>query len=175
MTHYNGILANHTSSVFGSWVAHGLGAVVALVLVVLTGRALRPGRKAAGGGNGPAGEREGREGKDEAGNAGAGNAEAGKGGRGSGSGSGQRAAAPLWSYLGGIPGAFTVMLASIAVNSDLELSGTIALMLVGQVLFGIVSDSFGLFGTPRRRLVLADFLVVLSVLAGSALIIFGGA
>ncbi|RLU80678.1 hypothetical protein CTZ27_34645 [Streptomyces griseocarneus] len=156
MTHYNGTLANHTSSVFGSWVAHGLGAVVALVLVVLTGRAFRPGRKSAGGGSGQAGE----------GNGGAGNG---------GSGNGQRAAAPLWSYLGGIPGAFTVMLASIAVNSDLELSGTIALMLVGQVLFGIVSDSFGLFGTPRRRLVLADFLVVLSVLVGSALIIFGGA
>ncbi|MGW2368901.1 DMT family transporter [Streptomyces sp. NPDC001667] len=135
MTNCNSLLAKHTSSVFGSWVAHGIGAVAALVLVLLATKAFR-----SGGGK-PEGER------------------------------GKR---PLWFYLGGIPGAFTVMLAAIAVNSSLELSGTIALMLVGQVVFGIVSDSFGLFGTPRRRLVLADLLVVLAVLTGSALIIFGG-
>ncbi|MGW1075016.1 DMT family transporter [Streptomyces sp. NPDC002537] len=145
MTNYNSLLAKHTSSVFGSWVAHGVGAVAALVLVVLTTKAFRPGRGKPGG---------------EASEKGA---------------EGKRPKAPLWFYLGGIPGAFTVMLAAIAVNSSLELSGTIALMLVGQVLFGIVSDYFGLFGTPRRRLVLADFFVVLSVLTGSALIIFGGA
>lgn len=80
---------------------------------------------------------------------------------------------PLWFYLGGIPGAFTVMLAAIAVNSRLALSGTIALMLVGQVVFGMVSDHFGLFRTPKRRLVLTDLVVALAVLGGSALIIFG--
>ncbi|GAA0373011.1 DMT family transporter [Streptomyces olivoreticuli] len=136
MTNYNSLLAKHTSSVFGSWVAHGIGAVAALLLVLVTARAF---------------------------------------GAGGGERKEKRAKAPFWVYLGGIPGAFTVMLAAIAVNSSLELSGTIALMLVGQVLFGIVSDYFGLFGTPRRRLVLADFFVVLSVLTGSALIIFGGA
>ncbi|MDI1476294.1 DMT family transporter [Polyangium sp. y55x31] len=83
--------------------------------------------------------------------------------------------APLWYYLGGVPGAFTVILAAIAVNSSLALSGTIALMLVGQVLFGIVSDHFGLFRTPKRRIVAADFLAALLVLAGSVLIIFGRA
>ncbi|MEU2873305.1 DMT family transporter [Streptomyces olivoreticuli] len=140
MTNYNSLLAKHTSSVFGSWVAHGIGAVAALLLVLVTAKAFGFG-----------------------------------GGAGSGERKEKRAKAPFWVYLGGIPGAFTVMLAAIAVNSSLELSGTIALMLVGQVLFGIVSDYFGLFGTPRRRLVLADFFVVLSVLTGSALIIFGGA
>lgn len=135
MTNYNSLLAKHTSSAFGSWVAHGVGAVAALVLVLLTTKVFRSGGAKA----------------EE-----------------------KRGKMPRWCYLGGIPGAFTVMLAAIAVNSSLELSGTIALMLVGQVLFGILSDSFGLFGTPRRRLVLADLLVVLTVLTGSALIIFGG-
>ena len=82
---------------------------------------------------------------------------------------------PLWFYLGGIPGAFTVILAAVAVNSRLALSGTIALMLVGQVVFGMLSDHFGLFRTPRRRLVLMDLVVSVAVLGGSALIIFGGA
>jgi transporter family-2 protein len=66
-----------------------------------------------------------------------------------------------------------VVLAAIAVNSRLALSGTIALMLVGQVVFGMLSDHFGLFRTPRRRLVLTDLVVAASVLGGSALIIFG--
>jgi transporter family-2 protein len=81
---------------------------------------------------------------------------------------------PLWFYAGGIPGAFTVILAAIAVNSSLALSGTIALMLVGQVVFGMVSDHFGLFRTPKRRLSGTDLVVALAVLGGSGLIIFGG-
>jgi len=83
--------------------------------------------------------------------------------------------APFWFYLGGIPGAFTVLLAAITVNSSLTLAGTIAFMLVGQVIFGIVTDYFGLFRIPKRHIVPTDFLVATSVLAGSTLIIFGGA
>lgn len=86
----------------------------------------------------------------------------------------ERGKVPLWFYLGGVPGAFTVILAAITVNSSLLLSGTITLILVGQVVFGIVSDYFGLFGTPRRHIGLSDFAVALAVLTGSALIIFGG-
>jgi len=133
MINYNSLLAKHTTPTFASWVAHGLGAIAAVLLVMLFGRAFRP------------------KGKDPA-----------------------APKAPIWYYLGGIPGAFTVILAAIAVNSSLALSGTIALMLVGQVLFGIVSDRFGLFRTPKRRIVLTDFAVAGAVLAGSALIIFGG-
>jgi transporter family-2 protein len=82
---------------------------------------------------------------------------------------------PLWFYLGGIPGAVTVILSAITVNSPLTLSGAIAFMLVGQVVFGIASDSFGLFRTLKRRIVAADVLGALAVLVGSALILFGGA
>lgn len=79
---------------------------------------------------------------------------------------------PLWSYLGGAPGAFAVALSSIAVNSELALAGALSLLLVGQILFGLVSDMGGLFGTPKRRVNRFDVLAALCVIAGSALIIY---
>jgi bacterial/archaeal transporter family-2 protein len=136
MINYNSLLARHTTPMFASWVAHGLGAAAAFVLVGVYATVLRP----AGTGT-PA----------------------------------VRAKAPLWFYLGGIPGTLTVILAAITVNSSLSLSGTISFMLVGQVIFGIVSDHFGLFRTPQRKIVASDFLVALLVLTGSALIIYGRA
>ncbi|MDQ0423192.1 EamA-like transporter family protein [Rhizobium sp. CRIBSB] len=82
------------------------------------------------------------------------------------------AKAPFWSYLGGAPGAFAVALSSIAVNSELALAGGLSLLLVGQILFGLVSDQFGLFGTPKRMLNRFDLLATICVIGGSALLIF---
>lgn len=135
MIHYNSLLAHHTTPVFASWVAHGLGAVAAAVLVAVYARAVRPAAAMTAPPTRP----------------------------------------PLWFYTGGIPGTFTVILAAITVNSGLALSGAIAFMLVGQVVFGIASDQLGLFRTPRRRIAATDLLGALAVLAGSTLIIFGGA
>jgi transporter family-2 protein len=135
MINYNSLLAKHTTPVFASWVAHGLGAAAALLLVVLYSRLVRPR------------DRQSQQ---------------------------QRARAPLWCYLGGVPGAFTVILAAVTVNSSLALAGTVALMLVGQVVFGIASDHWGMFCTPPRRIGGLDLLVTLCVLSGSMLIIFGG-
>ncbi|MFE0581324.1 DMT family transporter [Streptomyces sp. NPDC058874] len=140
MLHYNSLLAKHTTPAYASWVAHGVGAVVALLLVLLTTSGVRLRRAERGGEAEPAAPTK----------------------------------RPLWFYLGGIPGAFTVMLGAITVNGSLSLSGTIAFMLVGQILFGLVSDHFGLFQTPKRRIVPMDALVALCVLTGSALILFGG-
>ncbi|GGY23432.1 DMT family transporter [Paludibacterium paludis] len=130
----NSQLARHTSSVFASWVAHGVGAAVALLLVGSV--AWLAGKKGARPVRTPR--------------------------------------APLWSYLGGLPGAFTVILAALAVNGPLSLSGAIALMMVGQVLFGLVSDHFGWLGVPARRIRPTDLAVVACVLCGSGMIIFGG-
>lgn len=130
----NSLLARQTSAVFSSWVAHGVGALVALLLVRLL--AMASGKPPAD--------------------------------------AGRPATSPFWFYLGGVPGAFTVILAALAVNGPLPLSGAIALMMVGQVLFGLVSDHFGWLRVPVRRIRGADLLVVLCVLAGSAMIIFGG-
>lgn len=64
------------------------------------------------------------------------------------------------------------MLSSTAVNSALALSGTLALGLVGQAGFSLLSDRFGWFGLPRRRIKVADLGALALILAGSGLIIF---
>lgn len=81
---------------------------------------------------------------------------------------------PAWAYLGGVPGALTVVLAAITTNGPLALSGTIAFMLVGQVFFGMAVDRTGLFGMARRRLTGADLRAAGLVLAGSILLVAGG-
>jgi transporter family-2 protein len=133
MLHSNGLVARHTTPTVASWVAHGVGAAVALLLVALAAAA-----------SGRAGEPRLAQGP-----------------------------RPAWVYLGGVPGALTVVLAAITVNGALALSGTVALMLLGQALFGLLCDSFGLFGAPTRRVGRADLLVALCILTGSALILFG--
>lgn len=85
-----------------------------------------------------------------------------------------RPPAPLWAYLGGVSGAATVMLSSMAVNSPAGLPGTLALGLAGQLLFGLIADGWGLFGLPRRRISLRDFAALALVLAGSLLILLAG-
>lgn len=136
MINFNSLLAEETTPVFASWVAHGVGAAAAFIVVVVFSRLVRP-----AGGDAP-----------------------------------PRTAArpPLWYYLGGLPGALAVVLAAITVNSSLNLSGSIAAMLFGQVTFGIVSDRFGLFRTPKRSIGAVDVWAAAAVLGGSALIIFGG-
>ncbi|WP_347312702.1 DMT family transporter [Defluviimonas sp. SAOS-178_SWC] len=88
-------------------------------------------------------------------------------------GTGPRMTAPLWSYLGGLSGAATVMLTSTTVNSALALSGTLALGLAGQIAFGLMADRFGYFGLARRRIAPRDLAALALILAGSGLIIFG--
>lgn len=82
--------------------------------------------------------------------------------------------APLWSYLGGLSGAATVMLTSATVNSPLALSGTLALGLSGQAIFSLAADHWGLFGLAKRRLQARNLAALALILAGSALIILYG-
>lgn len=83
--------------------------------------------------------------------------------------------APLWAYAGGLAGAVTVMLSSVAVNTMLALSGTIALGLLGQVAFSIASDRWGLFGLPKRHSSSRELAGGGLILAGCGLIIVSGA
>lgn len=71
----------------------------------------------------------------------------------------------------GIPGALTVLLAAIAVNSPLELAGTLGLMLTGQIVFGLIADLRGWFGVIKCRFTLLDFCSVALILCGSARLI----
>ncbi|PKG57840.1 hypothetical protein CXF83_06255 [Shewanella sp. Choline-02u-19] len=82
------------------------------------------------------------------------------------------AGTPFWAYLGGIPGALTVILAAITVNSPLGLSSSLALMMVGQVLFGVVSDSFGLFGLAKRSINLIDGVSLMLMGVGCLMTLF---
>ena len=81
---------------------------------------------------------------------------------------------PLWSYLAGVSGAFTVMLTSAAVNTSLALSGTIALGLAGQVVFSLFADIRGLFGLPKKRPSARDLTALGMILAGALLLVFMG-
>lgn len=85
----------------------------------------------------------------------------------------QGAPAPAWAYLGGLSGALTVMLSSLAANTALALSGTLALGLVGQAAFGLAADRWGLLGLPRRRAEPRALLSLALILGGSAILIFG--
>lgn len=81
---------------------------------------------------------------------------------------------PLWAFLGGCTGAVNVILSSTAVNAGLALSGTQAVALSGQMLFGLAADRWGFLGLPRRALSLADVLPVGLIVAGSLVIILFG-
>jgi transporter family-2 protein len=95
--------------------------------------------------------------------------------RGAGAGGGgPQARAPWWSYLAGLAGAVTVMLSAVTVNSALALSGTLALGLAGQVVFGLVADRLGLFGLPARGTQARDLAALGLIAAGSLMIIFLG-
>ncbi|WP_439652771.1 DMT family transporter [Proteus mirabilis] len=80
---------------------------------------------------------------------------------------------PIWCYFGGLPGAFTVLLAAITVNSPLSLSGSIVLMLTGQIVAGLLMDHVGLLGLAKRKITKRDGLTMLLLLLGSILIIMG--
>ena len=131
MISLNSQVAQHSSPWMASWIAHGIGGVVALVVIrLVSGGSSRRGNRA------PSAPK-----------------------------------APKWAYLGGLPGAMTVVLAAICVNSPLGLSATLVLGLTGQILTGMLSDRFGWFGLPRRPLGFRDLQVAAVVLAGSGLLI----
>lgn len=125
----NSYLSTFTSPLHASWLTHGIGAIVALIIWLIVKKHLPPRR------------------------------------------TGTKMA--LWCYLGGIPGAFTVLLAAITVNSPLSLSGSIVLMLAGQIVTGLIIDHFGLMGLTQRKATGRDGLTLLLLFSGCILIIAG--
>lgn len=83
--------------------------------------------------------------------------------------------APWWAYLGGISGAFTVMLTSFTMNTPLAISGTIALGLAGQMIFSLIADKWGMMGLPQRDPTGRDVLALSLILSGALILIFFGA
>ncbi|MGB0833724.1 MAG: DMT family transporter [Psychrobium sp.] len=128
----NSELAKYSSAVGASWIAHLVGTIVSLILMVITTlyfsipNRISPHRKI-----------------------------------------------PIWAYSGGVFGAFTVVLAAITVNSQLGLAVTIALVMFGQLLFGLVSDYYGLFGSNRKKPIPKDILGICITFIGCILMIMG--
>lgn len=79
---------------------------------------------------------------------------------------------PWWAYLGGVPGAATVVLAAVTVNSELALAGTLALMLVGQLILSCIFDSCGYFGVVKRRIRFTEVIAMVMILLGAMLVIY---
>ncbi len=119
----NGALARATDPWLASWLAHGVGSLVAALLWWLAPRPQGP------------------------------------------------QSAPPWAWLGGLPGALTVVLAALCLNSQLGMAGTLALLLLGQLLFGALCDARGWFGLVRRRPSGKDVLAALLVMIGALLIV----
>ena len=125
----NSYLSTFTSPLHASWLTHGIGSVVALIIWLSVKRHLPQSKSSA--------------------------------------------KIPRWCYLGGIPGAFTVLLAAITVNSPISLSGSLVLMLAGQIMTGLIIDHTGLMGLTKRKITWRDILTLLFLLTGCTLIIAG--
>jgi bacterial/archaeal transporter family-2 protein len=83
------------------------------------------------------------------------------------------ASALWWAYAGGAFGGVLVIIVGVTVNSELGVSGTIAMLLLGQILTGWATDHFGWFGLPRRSLGMRDLIQVLLVMVGSGVLLHG--
>lgn len=129
MININSQLALETSAINASWIAHGLGSLLAFGLYHMAKRSIGE----------PISLRKGQ--------------------------------VPKLYYLGGLPGALTVIIASITVNSVIGLSGTLALGLIGQLVCSIACETLGLFGLQKRKLALIELLPISLVAFGSILII----
>lgn len=58
---------------------------------------------------------------------------------------------PKWQLIGGILGAFFVLI-QVLVVPKIGVSTALLAVIVGQIIFGVVIDQFGLFGAERRPL-----------------------
>lgn len=72
---------------------------------------------------------------------------------------------PIWAYLGGLCGAFYVLVSIVALPR-LGAVATIALALMGQQVASLAIDSFGLFGAPKLPMTMARVFGALLVVAG---------
>lgn len=130
MINVNSELATATSAFQASWVAHGVGCVIAALLCIIF-------------------KNKGKNQSDKI--------------------------SQKRYYLGGVPGAFTVVLASVTVQSEIGLTGTLALALIGQFIFSLFVEHFGLLNQNVHKLSLVNVLPTLFVIVGSMLIIYGKA
>ncbi|HEY7196289.1 MAG TPA: DMT family transporter [Gaiellaceae bacterium] len=76
---------------------------------------------------------------------------------------------PAWLWVGGIAGAFIVTTITFA-GPRIGSLATIALLIAGQLVMGVVIDAYGLFGVDKIPFVWTR-LVGIALLAGGALLV----
>lgn len=76
-------------------------------------------------------------------------------------------------WFGGVPGALTVVLASITVQSNMGLTGTLALAIIGQFLLSLLLEHFGWLNQQKVEISAVNVFPTLLVATGSILIIYG--
>lgn len=135
MIKLNSQLAIANSPLSASWIAHGIGALVALIIVFTFSTIISVNSKTE-------------------------------------TNKVNLAKPKWWHFCGGLPGAFTVVVAAITVNSSIGLSGTLAMGLIGQIIFGFIIDHNGWFGLVKKPLNLTSALTTLPIISGSLLLIF---
>lgn len=74
-------------------------------------------------------------------------------------------------YSGGILGILTTISDAITTNSPLSFVGSFALILLAQVIYGVLSDKHGFFGTTKRIIKNTDWYAILLICSGSIIII----
>jgi bacterial/archaeal transporter family-2 protein len=77
----------------------------------------------------------------------------------------QLKAAPAYTYLGGIIVAIYIVMITLLVPR-LGVGVSIALIVTGQILFSVVIDHFGLFGTTAREINITRLTGILLMISG---------
>lgn len=77
-----------------------------------------------------------------------------------------------WKWLGGALGAFFVFV-SIFLAPKIGVTQMVFLFILGQVIMGMVIDSFGWFGMPVKTVHWSNLLGIALMLAGVSLFMFG--
>lgn len=84
----------------------------------------------------------------------------------------QMQAGDWWKWLGGALGAFFVFI-SIFLVPKIGVANMVFLFLLGQLIMGMVIDSFGLFDMPVKPVHWTKFVGLVVMLMGASLFIFG--
>lgn len=77
-----------------------------------------------------------------------------------------------WTHIAGAFGGVAVAIIGYAVNSKIGLAPTMGAVVIGQILYGWLSDSFGFFGSPIKKVSSLDILQVLFILTGVGVLIY---
>ena len=84
----------------------------------------------------------------------------------------QQSSVPWWVYSAGLFGAIAVACMGAAVNSPLGISGATGLMMLGQIMYGVFSDQFGLLGSVKRSFTRWDTVQIGFLSIGTYLLIY---